>query len=203
MLEKARADFARADPVYMARWSGAVHHPARGELVLDYCGHPCTVHHPSASMTWGQEKLHPNEEVLVLQYLSEASGLPLRGEWISFLELPGGPHHDYLFRQEAHLPLARAFGAMPLGLREASVPWGAQPATFGDAACVVQAFPRLPLLLIVWGQDEESPARAAVLFDRSAPGYLTTAALYVLGIAVARRVVEGPAAPGSITPQVP
>ncbi|HBI26873.1 MAG TPA: hypothetical protein DDY25_03980, partial [Peptococcaceae bacterium] len=43
---------------------------------------------------------------------------------------------------------------------------------------------------IFWVADEEFPARANMIFDASASHYLSTAALYVLGSVVARRLLK-------------
>lgn len=196
VLEVARDHFRQKDPVLMARYAGAAVDAGGQRLQLTYCGQPATVSYPSLEIAWAGGQLDTNEEVLLLQYLAGASGLPLRHHWVAFLELPGGPHHDRLFREEAHAPLAACFGHRPRALLEAGAAYRARPAAFGDAACVLPALPRVPLLCIVWGAHTEAGARATVLFDASAPGYLTTAALWVLGIAVARRLVAAAPPPG-------
>ena len=190
--EKAIDDFSLAAPEEMAAWSGACLLASPMRLKFSFCGHTCEVLHPQAEMQWSAaEELHEEEEVLILQYLAQATGLPFRERWLSFLELPGGPHHDVPFRKEAHLPLAQGFAKHPQKLYAAARDWGGTAVKgYGDAACIIPAFPRLPLLVVVWGQNEEFPARATLLFDASAPGYLSTASLYVMGIAVTRRIVQ-------------
>ncbi len=189
---KAKCDFSGTNPQEMAAWSGASLLRSPDRLQFSFCGHLCQVFYPQGEVIWAApERLHENEEVLILQYVAQATGLPLRGRWLSFLELPGGEHHDALFRKEAHLPLVQSFGDNPDGFIEAAQDWGGRIMKgYGDVACMIPVFPRLPVLAILWQQDEEFSARSALLFDSSAPGYLSTAALYVLGIALAQRLVQ-------------
>ena len=48
-----------------------------------------------------------------------------------------------------------------------------RPGETGDVSVVVQAFPRVVLELIIWAGDDEFPAEANILLDRSVPGYLS------------------------------
>ena len=44
----------------------------------------------------------------------------------------------------------------------------------GDAAVIIQAFPRVPLVLQLWAGDDEFPADGNVLMDRTISDYLST-----------------------------
>lgn len=187
---KAREDLARCDPRDTVNRSGAVYHQEDGCYQLRYCNSLYTIAAKTGEIrsTPGAGELTHEEHILLLQYLVEASGIPPRGRWCSFLELPGGPHHYALFQKEAIFPLAEAFGEKPGALREAARPLGGQDSDLGEVGVVIPVFPKLWLAFMVWGGDDEFPPRANLLFDTAASTHLSTASLYVLGIEVSRKL---------------
>jgi hypothetical protein len=130
------------------------------------------------------------EQSLILQYLAQATGVPLSRRWISYAELPNGMLHDRPFRVEAVDPLARAFGGQMGSLLRVARNLGGQEIGMGDIGVMIPVLPRLPVAVLLWIADEEFPARANMIFDASASHYLTTAALYVLGSVLARRLLK-------------
>ena len=90
--------------------------------------------------------------------------------------------HDAPFRVEVARPLAQFFDQRaPHLVRAAGQLGGYAIRLTGDAGVVVPVFPRILLAVFLWVGDDEFPARANMLFDAAAPGYLSTASLYVLG----------------------
>ena len=144
------------------------------------------------------------EQIVLLHYLAGTPGRPPLGRWVGFDQLPGGAFYGGTFRLRTEAPLARAFGADPRRLLAAAAGLGAEAAPYGDAAVVVPALPRVPVLVIVWQGDDEVPANAKVLFDADAEAHLCTEDLVVLGEIIARRLRQGvsanaggPPCPGS------
>lgn len=130
-----------------------------------------------------------NDRVLILQYLCSASGLPPRGHWLSFLELPHGELHYAPFQTDALIPLAQTFGHHLEAFQTAARLLGGEKLAMGDAGAKFLAFPKLPLAVVIWAGDEEFPPRANILFDAIAPTHLSTAALWVLGVELARKLI--------------
>lgn len=183
----AIAGFGQKDPAQMAALSGGEY--ISGEIQLSYCGQPCRVKYPSGVISVeGWTELPHEEQIIILQYMAGASGLPPRGRWLSFLELPGGPHHFAPFQLEAIHPLARTFGRKPEAFLAAALQLGGTREHFGHAGAVIPALPRISLGVVLWTEDDEFPATANILFDASAETYLPTASLYMLGIAVSGRM---------------
>ncbi|MBS4031103.1 MAG: DUF3786 domain-containing protein [Clostridiales bacterium] len=181
--------FANKDPFHMADLSGAQYRSGGG-LEFSYCGHPCTVTYPAGEILFDTWREPPHEEkIIILQYLAGAAGIPPRGHWLSFLELPGGPHHFAPFQQEAIFPLAKQFGAFPEQFRRTAIALGGTTTDMGHTGLVIPAFPLIPLAFILWAGDDEFPAAANILFDASASAHLPTATLYMLGIAVSQRLL--------------
>lgn len=185
--EGARGLFAQQDPEQMAARSGTVFVAEQSCFLIPYCGTVYRVSYPDGEVAGAD--LLVSEQVVLLLYLALARGTPLSGRWISFMQLPGGPHHQVPFRLQAVDPLARAFSSDAVAFEKVAQALGAEPLGIGDAGVVIPALPRLPLAFILWTGDVEFPSNANILFDATAPDYLDTAGLYVLGINVSRRLM--------------
>ncbi|KJS16243.1 MAG: hypothetical protein VR69_10220 [Peptococcaceae bacterium BRH_c4b] len=135
------------------------------------------------------EEVPFNDRTIILQYLCEASGLPPRNRWLSFLELPEGEHHYVPFQIDATNPLARIFGDKPDAFRRAAAALGGRQIDLGDISFSIPALPKLPLAVALWEGDEDFPSRSIILFDAVAPFHLTTAALWVLGVELAHKML--------------
>lgn len=142
----------------------------------------------AAGDTYGE--IPANDRTLILQYLVGASGLPPRGKWLSFLELPEGSHHDLPFKTDAIYPLAKKFSDNRQRIAQTALLLGGKPISIGDAAFYVPALPKIPLAVIFWEGDDEFTSQCNILFDSVSPTHLTTAALFVLGVELAQRMIR-------------
>jgi hypothetical protein len=113
-------------------------------------------------------------QILYLHYLSNASGMPLKKEWISFKELPGGQIYIMPFQNRAVKPFAKVFGNKPEDFVLAAERLGGEKAAYGDLSYVLPVFPRVPVMFVLWQGDEEFPPSATILFDATAGSYLPT-----------------------------
>ncbi len=187
-LSVVTQQFSSLDPLQMAELSGAAY--AKNRFSLRYCNLPVSVDYPkgTVSMVDAYSPLNNDERVLLLQYLSNASGLPPRGQWLSFLDLRGGPLHWLPFQREALNPLARHYGEQLDLFLELGERYGGERVNGGDVAMVIPVLPRLPLSFMLWKGDDEFPSRSMILFDSVAESYLSTAALYVMAIQALIRI---------------
>ena len=100
-------------------------------------------------------------------YLNSAIDIPPTGRLIKPSDLKGG----HLFFSGTHaLPLdglAAKYGTNSALFLMKGADLGASAEHYGDAALQLLPFPRIPVSLILWEQDEEFPARADLLFDSS------------------------------------
>jgi hypothetical protein len=145
--------------------------PARdGGFELAFLDRAYLVHPPSRRIAGPrQDRLleDPEFELLALTYLAQAQELPLDGQWISEKDLPGG---STFFRGPHALPvqpLLGRFGGDLEAFRRAGQALGGQGLQFGDAAFHFLALPRIPTACVLWRLDEEFPARATMMFDRT------------------------------------
>jgi hypothetical protein len=111
-------------------------------------------------------------------YLLEAQDVAPAGEWVNPARLPGG--HAF-FRGPHTVPVAGIvdrFGGDRDAFRAAGASLSGEPETFADAACSVRLFPRVPVAVLLWTADDEFPARASMLLDRTAATHLPLDALW-------------------------
>jgi hypothetical protein len=130
-----------------------------------------------------------SDQTLMLMYLKQASGLPSRGQWLNFLQLPEGSHHYGPFIIDAINPLVVMFDGQRELFYRVLAEIGGEQAKLGDFGGLVPVFPRIKLAIVIWEGDEEFPAKGNMLFDANVPTYLDTAGAYVMGINAARRLV--------------
>ncbi len=101
----------------------------------------------------------------LLWYLASAKEIACSGRPVKLENVRGGD----IFTKGSHvLPLdsvARKYGRDKGGFMEKGRSLGAEPAPFGDAALKLFPLPRVPVVLALWVEDEEFPARADLLFD--------------------------------------
>ncbi len=193
-LRQARQEFSRRSLPKILEVSGARSNND-SELVISYCGELFRVTYPVGEVTRMQLNEHScaeiqiTDQILILQYLTEASGVTASGKWISFLELPGGPHHYSPFKLEAVDPVVKRFGSKPQEFEAACRGVGGTGISLADKAFSIPVFPRIALAVTLWFADEEFPARGNILFDATACMHLNTAGLYVLGINTAERII--------------
>jgi hypothetical protein len=121
-----------------------------------------------------------SERLLILHYLVTAGGAPPRGEWISFKDLPDGLLYYSTFYKRTVKLLLKKFGDSPAKLTAAAAKIGGIPVKMGDAAVIIQAFPKVAVSWVLWQGDDEFPAEGNVLLDRGITDYLPTEDIVVL-----------------------
>ena len=181
--------FKEKIPLEMAEKAGAIFDAGRNIIKLLYFNTPVEISFPTGEIqSHGGLELTRNDKVLILQYLTAACGLLPKNIWISFLQLPGGPHHHTPFVIDGIKPIAKMYGDRIDAFKSRAAEFGAVETKLGDYGVVISVFPYIPLAVCLWAGDEEFAANANILFDITAPLHLTTAALWVLGIEASRKL---------------
>lgn len=187
----ARKEFLSANPEEVVLRSGAKLSASGSHLTVDYFNEAHAIDLGDGNVTNSrQQQVSLNDATLILQYLTQCNGLPPRGKWLSFLELPQGAHHYVPFQIEACNPLGELFGRKPRELKQQLQKMGGHRLDMGDYAVMIPAFPKLPLAVVLWEGDAEFEAKAVVLFNSIAPYHLSTAALWVLGIELTKKIID-------------
>jgi hypothetical protein len=110
----------------------------------------------------------------ILWYLAQAQVIAPSDNFINPRELAGG----LIFSRGSHaLPLdklAAEYGEDTAAFLERGISLGGVCSDYGDASIKLYPFPRIPVLLVLWGKNEEFPANAVLLLDSACPCYLPT-----------------------------
>lgn len=130
------------------------------------------------------------EEIIILHYLEKTRGTPLTGRWVSFAEIPGGAFYHPVFLKRCKFPLVKFFGGAPEVLKTLAYPMQGMPLGLGDVGVKIQAFPFIPLALIMWRGDAEFPAEGNLLFDVSITEYLPVEDIVILAETVVWKLVK-------------
>ncbi len=195
-LEQSRRALAARNSMETARFSGAaltLYPPASWrEFTLPYLGRIYRITWPAGEVfSHGTGKEAPTATaILLVHYLTNATGKPPVGKWIPFRALWGGDSFNTAFIKGSVSLLEDYFGKKcALFERLLLDRLGARPAREARSF-VVMALPRLPLLLRLEEGDREVPPRATILFDETANEYLATEDLAVLGQQLAARMIR-------------
>lgn len=116
---------------------------------------------------------------LVNYLLSEKPSEPF-GEWISEKDLTGGAT---FFRGPHAIPthlISKAFGNDPAALQKKSLSLNGQPIELADIAFAFDVIGAVKVALLYWLGDEDFPAEAKLLIDRSVAGTLQLDVVFAL-----------------------
>lgn len=169
----------KADPAYCCAKAGVsltAGSAGRKEAAIAFLGRQCRL---IVEETWAafDESAQPvklQDQVLLLHYLTTATGAALTNRWITFREVPSGAFYYPSFVKRAITPLVACFGNHPEGLQKVGSKIGELISGPGDVAVRILALPRVPVVLSLWQGDDEFGPEGNVLFDASIASYLPT-----------------------------
>ena len=129
--------------------------------------------------------------IVLSYYLMHGGRGENAGRFVPYRELPGGQDFARSLSTVVEGRLSSCFGGRLDQLREAGRRLGAQPPpeqVGADAAFVIPALPRVPLLLTFYDADEDFAAEAKVLYDLTALNFLDLECLAALGLMLAQEL---------------
>ncbi len=101
----------------------------------------------------------------VLWHLVSSKNIDETGRLVKLETIKGGE----IFTKGSHVlplePLAKKYGKDREGFTERGAQLGAEPAQQADVSLRLLPLPRIPVVLALWLEDDEFPARADLLFD--------------------------------------
>jgi len=129
-------------------------------------------------------------KILLLIYLTRATGIPESGVWISYRDLPSTVSKSKSF-EEASARVAQAFAGDPdrLDLVVRTLGGRSVDSASADRAFRIEVLPRVSVLLLFWDEEEEFPARVSILLDRVVLDYLDQEAIVFMAEALAARLL--------------
>jgi hypothetical protein len=199
VVESAWERLREVEPEQLARRSGCTL-DAGGALRLAYFRRAYRVDlSTSAIQEIGQaEGRAPSDfvQALLLTYLVTADGTPPSARWIAYRDLPGGMFYAQAFHGYAEARLVRDLEACAEGGRAVEAfcrgadRLGGEAIALGNAGYAFQVLPRIRLAAVYWLGDEDFPSQASILFEETAPHYMSTDGLAVLGSHLVSEIVS-------------
>jgi hypothetical protein len=126
--------------------------------------------------------------LFILQYLLNAKDIEIQNQWISEKDIPGGPT---FFRGPHEIPtrlISRLFENDLEGFKNRSLKLQGSPMPMGDAAFWFEITPRIPVAVLYWIGDEDFPAEAKILFDKTITRHLALDIIFALAVLVCNRI---------------
>jgi hypothetical protein len=175
-LEKAINELSQADPRIVCLNSGVTYNREQKSFMLPYLNRKYFVNHHTGEVKslLDGKRVSIHLQILFLHYLYHSSGAPVKGEWITFKELPGGQIYLEPYQKRTIKPLLNYFGQKAEKFVEIAFSLDGKTAPFGDVSIILRPFPRVPIGFVFWKGDAEFPPSANILYDASASHYLPT-----------------------------
>jgi hypothetical protein len=154
----------------------------QNRIMLHYLNRPYQVAIPSGEMSRmdGEEDIPIKDRILILHYLTQATGAPFTNQLIAYSQIQGGNFYCPAFLQRTLDPILKAFGNKPERLLEIAPKLGGEKASYGDVSVIIYAFPFVRILILLWRGDQEVPPGGNILFDKNITDYLSTEDIVVL-----------------------
>lgn len=186
-LKIARDKLESASPASIAQKKRVSWDETTKQFFCPFLNQVYRISYPSGEIYGGKEEIDPRLKILFLHYLT-SPGSSLRGQWITFKELPGGMLYAAPFYHRAIFPLIRSFTPHLDSLIWAGSSLGGERGKIGHASIILHPFPLVPVCLSLWAGDEEVPSGGTILFDASVPEHLSTEDCAVLAEYLVRRL---------------
>ena len=155
---------------------------SRKSVIVRYLGRPYRISLPDAAVSPvdGEGEVPLRDRVLILHYFASAKGTPPSGKLVTYRELPAGVVYFPTFTKRTINPILQNFGKQPEKLVETSRKLGGEQIDYGDTAVTINAFPHVPVTIVLWHGDEELAPQANILFDSTITDYLSSEDVTVL-----------------------
>jgi hypothetical protein len=191
VVKDAQARLRAIDRAVVAEHSGA-EIDRDGSLRVEFLRRTYVIDHAEWTVRRTEDGATPSSFIqsLILTYLSTADGTPSIDRWVGFRELPNGLFYASAFQGYTGAELIRNLNGDVAAFRQASEKLKGEALAIGDAGYVFQVLPHLKLAVVIWAGDDEFPAQAQVLFQESAPHYLVTEGLAIVGSLVIAQIIK-------------
>ena len=183
----------QADPTEVCRRSGVQFDKATGSYLLDFLQERYRIE-PSSRLIEPVAGPTPagapsiDLQVILITYLLNAQERPLADKLVAGSSLKGGK----CFFQGAHSfpldPLIEQYGNDIKGFLNRGLSLGGIKEDHGDVSVRFAALPRVPVVMVLWGADEEFSPRLSVVFDASIDQHLPLDVIYGLVAEICRRM---------------
>lgn len=162
--------------------SGARYLPDEKSIVLDHLNRSYKIRLADGEVAFADsdQGVPVRDKILILHYFTKAAGTPLTGRLITYKELREGINYYPTFFKRAIEPIINTFKEEPERLVETAAVLGGRKTDYGDIAVTIEAFPKVPLTIVLWRGDKEFPPEGNILFDSTIADYLPTEDITIL-----------------------
>jgi hypothetical protein len=167
-FNKAADILRNSDPRHICGICGTRSVPAG--ILVPYFDKEYTVKLPE--VTLDPPDLSVYEQILILHYLTTLEDHTVKGDFISFKNLPGAFFYDATYKKRGPGQILRKFGDNIDQLIKAAEILGGEKAEFGDVSVKLPVFPRIDAVVVLYRGDEEFPPDANILFKDDIINYL-------------------------------
>ena len=132
--------------------------------------------------------------LFILHYLLTLKAIPIKREWISEKDIPGGVA---FFRGPHAIPthlIVKRYGDNISGFCKRCEELDGIPLPMADQAYSFRIAPRTPVAVLLWEGDDDFPAESKILFDSTIVEHLTLDIILGLTIEICTRIAEPPIA---------
>ncbi len=164
------------------RKSGTRYLPAEKTVIIDYLNKTYRISVPDGGVSFaaGDEDVPIKDKILILDYFTRSKGTPLTGKMITYKELHDGINYFTVFSTRTINNIVNFFGDNPERLVDIAEVLGGRKTELGDAAVTIDAFPQVPINVVLWRGDSEFAPEGSILFDSTVADYLTNDDIHTL-----------------------
>ncbi len=172
---------ASMDLKEVCRKSGAQYVDQK-RIILHYLNHPYWITLPNVEISQKdeEEKVPIKDRILILHYLTQATGTPYTNKLITYGQIEGGKFYGPVFVKRNLEPILSCFSDRPELLVDVAQQFGGQRSNYGDVSVSIDAFPMARIFFIIWKGDDEVPHGGNILFDGNIRHYLASEDVCVL-----------------------
>jgi hypothetical protein len=164
------------------RRSGTKYLPEKKSASINYLNREYHIYAPDGSISFadGKGDVPIKDKILILDYFTRAKGTPLTGNLITYKELHDGINYFSVFASRTINHIVSYFGERPERLPECAAIFGGRKAEPGDVSVTIDAFPRVPITIVIWRGDSEFAPEGSILFDSTVADYLSNDDIHTL-----------------------
>jgi hypothetical protein len=189
----AREELARITDIgEQCRKSGALYSREENHATVRYLNRDYRINLPGGDVSFADSKeaVPLRDKILILHYFTRAPGIPLTGKMITYKEVQEGINYYPTFFKRAIDPVLKNFKDQPQKLIDVARELGGTKTDYGDTAVTINAFPYVPLTVVLWRGDKEFPPEGNIMFDSTIQEYLPTEDITILCESIAWKLVK-------------
>ncbi len=154
----------------------------QNRIMIHYLNRPYLVDLPNAeiSLKDEEEKVPIKDRILILHYLTQATGAPFTNKLITYAQLQGGRFYCPVFQKRTLEPILKCFGDKSELLLDVAQRLGGHRSSYGDLSVSIDVFPFVRIVIILWRGDDQVPSGGNILFDKNIRDYLSSEDVAVL-----------------------